>query len=77
MDWTVYNSNNQDALLKSNGPCRLTTTDNSLKGIPQLGNSHTTSLVVVGQIRVYGLSPTNGEREKTPDSESDTPEQFP
>ncbi len=51
MSGTAYNSNNQEGLLKANGPFRLASSDGSPAGRRHAGRSGTVS---VGEVRVLG-----------------------
>jgi hypothetical protein len=51
MSGTAYNSNNQEGLLKANGPFRLASSDGSPAGRRHTGRSGTVS---VGEVRVLG-----------------------
>jgi hypothetical protein len=53
MERSIYNSSNEDGLLKSFGPYRVMTADKSFAGIKISERIEVASPVVVGEIKVY------------------------
>lgn len=56
MEWSTCNSNNENGLLRANGPHRLYTAGRSFIHVrhPQIIES--TKLITIGEVRIYGTS---------------------
>lgn len=54
MEWSTCNSNNENGLLRANGPHRLHTAGRSFIHVrhPQIIES--TKLITLGEVRIYG-----------------------
>jgi hypothetical protein len=65
MEWNTHNSNNEQGILKANGPYRLQTSGNSF-GVrvqhPQVMNSN--QQITIGEVRVYGIVKENQPEKK-------------
>lgn len=63
MDLSIFNSSNEDGMLKSYGPFRITNADDSFSGIQspeavQIGN-----LEIYGEIEMHGETTILGNKE--------------
>ena len=64
MNWDTYSSNNQNGLLKFNGPHRGRTAEGFLTGVkhPQVIKVATT--IKVGEVKIYGTASRDGKVEE-------------
>lgn len=69
MNTTIYNSSNEGGLLRSNGPYRITSTDNSFRGVTRVTKIEVTTPVTIGEVTTYG--PTRGAEPQAEKKESE------
>lgn len=69
MEWNIHNSNNEQGILKANGPYRLQTSGNSF-GVrvqhPQVMKSN--QQITIGEVRVYGTGIVKEDHPEKKDS---------
>lgn len=66
MQWSTFNSNNENGLLKSNGPYRLRTANSSFTGVQRPQVIESTNLITIGEVKVYGVPEKESTDKKEP-----------
>jgi len=67
MNRNIYSSNNEDGLLRANGPHRIETADMSFSGVRMPEIAEVSTPIVFGEITLYGNLQLVGENMNSAD----------
>lgn len=56
MEWSTCNSNNENGLLRANGPHRLYTASSSFISVRHPQVVEATTLITIGEVKLYGTA---------------------